>query len=245
VLVTMAVSGIPLGDGVVDSAYAHRAPEHFALPLRAAGPTLVMDLHAYDRDTQGTFSWSHLVQRQPLLPGHPQDPLRHRPSLPGGRARRRPWPTTSATKSSAATRSAASAQMTKMATTASPTRRWRAGDAVHCESLPCPPPSIIPRSSARLSTCPSAAPRSPSPRGARGTRRPPSATTTPQKAWRRSKARRSAAEHSKRAHLRTPPPSTSPGVLPDDGSHSDEPVLDLRTRHAQPAGRRRIRSEPA
>ncbi len=39
---------------MVDSGYAHRVPEHFALPLRAAGATLVMDLHPSDRGTQGT-----------------------------------------------------------------------------------------------------------------------------------------------------------------------------------------------
>jgi hypothetical protein len=54
VLVTMAEAGIALGDVVVDSGYAHRVPEHFALPLRAAGATLVMDLHPSDRGTQGT-----------------------------------------------------------------------------------------------------------------------------------------------------------------------------------------------
>ena len=54
VLVTMAEAGIALGDVVVDSGYAHRVPEHFALPLRGAGATLVMDLHPSDRGTQGT-----------------------------------------------------------------------------------------------------------------------------------------------------------------------------------------------
>ncbi len=47
-------AGIPLGDVVADSGYAHRVPEHFALPLRAAGAALVMDLHPHDRGTQGT-----------------------------------------------------------------------------------------------------------------------------------------------------------------------------------------------
>ncbi|MGH8979571.1 MAG: hypothetical protein ACRDWE_00915 [Acidimicrobiales bacterium] len=47
-------AGITLGDVVADSGYAHRVPEHFALPLRAAGAALVMDLHPHDRGTQGT-----------------------------------------------------------------------------------------------------------------------------------------------------------------------------------------------
>ena len=55
VLVAMAKGGIPLGDVVADSGYAHRVPGHFALPLRAAGARLVMDLHPHDRGTQGTY----------------------------------------------------------------------------------------------------------------------------------------------------------------------------------------------
>jgi len=55
VLTSMAAGGIALGDVICDSGYAHRVPEHFALPLRAAGANLVMDLHPSDRGTQGTF----------------------------------------------------------------------------------------------------------------------------------------------------------------------------------------------
>jgi hypothetical protein len=54
VLTSMAKEGIFLGDVVADSGYAHRVPAHFALPLRAAGATLVMDMHPSDRGTQGT-----------------------------------------------------------------------------------------------------------------------------------------------------------------------------------------------
>ena len=54
VLVSMAASGDLLGDVVADSGYAHRVPSHFALPLRRAGATLVMDLHPTDRGPQGT-----------------------------------------------------------------------------------------------------------------------------------------------------------------------------------------------
>ncbi|MGH8296391.1 MAG: hypothetical protein ACRETZ_13000 [Steroidobacteraceae bacterium] len=46
--------GTPLGDVVADSGYAHRVAEHFALPLRAAGASLVMDLHPHDRGMRGT-----------------------------------------------------------------------------------------------------------------------------------------------------------------------------------------------
>jgi hypothetical protein len=54
VLAAMARSGVALGDVLCDSGYAHRVPEHWALPLRAAGAELVMDLHPHDRGTQGT-----------------------------------------------------------------------------------------------------------------------------------------------------------------------------------------------
>ena len=54
VLTSMATKGTALSDVVVDSGYAHRVPAHFALPLRAAGATLMMDLHPSDRGTQGT-----------------------------------------------------------------------------------------------------------------------------------------------------------------------------------------------
>jgi len=54
VVVAMPTAGIALGDVVTDSGYAHRVPANFALPLRAAGASLVMDLHPSDRGTQGT-----------------------------------------------------------------------------------------------------------------------------------------------------------------------------------------------
>ena len=56
VLEDMVASGIALGDVLNDSGYAHRIPEHWALPLRALGADLVMDLHPHDRGTQGTFA---------------------------------------------------------------------------------------------------------------------------------------------------------------------------------------------
>ena len=56
VLVDMAASGVAPGDVIVDSGYSHRVPSHFALPLRAAGASLVMDLHPSERGTRGTHS---------------------------------------------------------------------------------------------------------------------------------------------------------------------------------------------
>jgi hypothetical protein len=46
--------GIPLGDILDDSGYAHRDAGAWALPLRAAGAQLVQDLHPHDRGPKGT-----------------------------------------------------------------------------------------------------------------------------------------------------------------------------------------------
>lgn len=54
VLENMVASGVPLGDVLNDSGYSHRIPAHWALPLRALGADLIMDLHPHDRGTQGT-----------------------------------------------------------------------------------------------------------------------------------------------------------------------------------------------
>ena len=50
----MHQDGIPIGDLLVDSGYAYRQPETFALPIRKLGASLIMDLHPNDRGTHGT-----------------------------------------------------------------------------------------------------------------------------------------------------------------------------------------------
>ena len=54
VLTAMPAAGIPLGDILDDSGYAHRDAGAWALPLRAAGAQLVQDLHPHDRGPKGT-----------------------------------------------------------------------------------------------------------------------------------------------------------------------------------------------
>jgi hypothetical protein len=54
VLTAMPEHGIPLGDIIADSGYAHRAAAAWAIPLRRAGAQLVQDLHPHDRGPQGT-----------------------------------------------------------------------------------------------------------------------------------------------------------------------------------------------
>ena len=54
VLTAMHAAGIPLGDVLADSGYAHRDAGAWAIPLRAAGAQLVQDLHPHDRGPKGT-----------------------------------------------------------------------------------------------------------------------------------------------------------------------------------------------
>jgi hypothetical protein len=54
VLTAMPGQGIPLGDILDDSGYAHRDARAWAIPLRAAGAALVQDLHPHDRGPKGT-----------------------------------------------------------------------------------------------------------------------------------------------------------------------------------------------
>jgi len=55
VLAGMPGQGIPLGDILDDSGYAHRDASAWAIPLRAAGAQLVQDLHPHDRGPKGTY----------------------------------------------------------------------------------------------------------------------------------------------------------------------------------------------
>ncbi len=56
VLQRMPADGIPLGDVLDDSGYAHRVPGNWAVPLRAAGAQLIQDLHPHDRGPKGTHA---------------------------------------------------------------------------------------------------------------------------------------------------------------------------------------------
>jgi hypothetical protein len=54
VLTAMPAAGIPLGDVLADSGYAHRDAGAWAIPLRQAGAQLIQDLHPHDRGPKGT-----------------------------------------------------------------------------------------------------------------------------------------------------------------------------------------------
>jgi hypothetical protein len=54
VLTALPAAGIMLGDILADSGYSYRVPANWAIPMRAAGASLVQDLHPADRGPHGT-----------------------------------------------------------------------------------------------------------------------------------------------------------------------------------------------
>ena len=76
VLTRMPAAGIPLGDILADSGYAHRDADAWALLLRAAGAQLVQDLHPADRGPQGTIHGAIITNGNLYCPATPQ-PLLH------------------------------------------------------------------------------------------------------------------------------------------------------------------------
>ncbi len=71
VLARMVDAGIGLGDVLSDSGYAHRIPEHWALPLRALGAAIVTDLHPHDRGPRGTFGGAVISNGNLYCPSTP------------------------------------------------------------------------------------------------------------------------------------------------------------------------------
>jgi hypothetical protein len=71
VLQRLAASGVPLGDVIADSGYAHRLPAHWALPLRALGARIVTDLHPHDRGPHGTHAGAIMANGNLYCPATP------------------------------------------------------------------------------------------------------------------------------------------------------------------------------
>jgi hypothetical protein len=71
VLARMVEGGIALGDVLADSGYAHRVPEHWALPLRALGADIVTDHHPADRGPRGTFGGAVISNGNLYCPSTP------------------------------------------------------------------------------------------------------------------------------------------------------------------------------
>ncbi len=72
VLQQMTAGGIRLGDILDDSGYAHRVPQNWAVPLRAAGAQLIQDLHPDDRGPHGTHAGSIISNGNLYCPATPR-----------------------------------------------------------------------------------------------------------------------------------------------------------------------------
>ena len=72
VLERLAASGVPLGDVLDDSGYAHRVPQNWAVPLRAAGAQLIQDLHPDDRGPHGTHAGAVISNGNLYCPATPR-----------------------------------------------------------------------------------------------------------------------------------------------------------------------------
>ena len=83
VLLRMAAGGIPLGDVIDDSGYAHRDADAWAVPLRQAGAQLVQDLHPHDRGPKGTHHGAVIANGNLYCPQTPRTLLELAPLPPG------------------------------------------------------------------------------------------------------------------------------------------------------------------
>ena len=82
VLLRMPGDGIPLGDIIDDSGYAHRDAQAWAIPLRRAGAQLVQDLHPHDRGPRGTHEGAVIANGSLYCPRHPRTLLELAPLPP-------------------------------------------------------------------------------------------------------------------------------------------------------------------
>ena len=72
VLTAMPAAGIPLGDILADSGYAHRDAAAWAIPLRGTGAQLVQDLHPLDRGPRGTHHGAIIANGNLYCPATPR-----------------------------------------------------------------------------------------------------------------------------------------------------------------------------
>jgi len=86
VLLRMPAAGIPLGDILDDSGYAHRDAEAWAVLLRAAGAQLVQDLHPSDRGPKGTHHGAIIANGNLYCPATPKPLLELGPLAPAATA---------------------------------------------------------------------------------------------------------------------------------------------------------------
>ena len=81
VLEKMPAGGIPPGDIIADSGYSHRVPADWATPLRRAGASLIQDPH--DRGPQGTHQGAVVCNGNLYCPATPKPLLQLGPLPPG------------------------------------------------------------------------------------------------------------------------------------------------------------------
>jgi hypothetical protein len=72
VLTAMPGHGIPPGDILADSGYAHRDAGAWAVPLRQSGAQLVQDLHPSDRGPRGTHHGAIIANGNLYCPATPR-----------------------------------------------------------------------------------------------------------------------------------------------------------------------------
>src|SRR6266566_1731753 len=82
-LLRMASDGIPPGDIIDDSGYAHRDARAWAIPLRNAGAQLVQDLHPHDRGPKGAHHGAVIANGNLYCPQTPRTLLELAPPPPG------------------------------------------------------------------------------------------------------------------------------------------------------------------
>jgi len=83
VLEKMPADGTGLGDIIADSGYAHRDAAAWAIPLRRAGAALVQDLHPHDRGPRGTHHGAIVCNGNLYCPCTPKPLLELGPLPPG------------------------------------------------------------------------------------------------------------------------------------------------------------------
>ena len=82
VLQRMVANGIRVGDLLADSGYSYRQPETFALPARALGARLIVDLHPNDRGPKATHHGATCSNGRLYCPATPQQLLKLGPLPP-------------------------------------------------------------------------------------------------------------------------------------------------------------------
>jgi hypothetical protein len=82
VLTAMPAAGIPLGDILADSGYAHRDAGAWAIPLHGAGAQLVQDLHPSDRGPRGTHHGAIIANGNLYCPATPRPAAGTQPAGP-------------------------------------------------------------------------------------------------------------------------------------------------------------------